>query len=333
MQDTIYFFLPLYRTGRNVKLILREDIGEGRERTYVTEQALPGSNTVFNLDLKQSKLFVGGYPPSFQIQDDVTVNYFEGEMEELVIGDVPVSFWNFVDAENNIQGAIERDKLINYQSSTGYRFDSNGYAIISKKMSQLRVKNSEFILRMNFKTLEKNGLMYLMGKGKHFLSLEMRNGQVLYQFNLGGETIAMRSSEAYNDGEWHTLEALRQHQKGNLKIDGKIVSKHDGSDEFKSLNSGDHLYFGGYPPNLTHQYPTVTQKGFEGCIDDVIIHETSVDLSKNVQAFGVAPGCPVKVCPLLRHLLDKKLPMTLNRIRLISVSVILKRIKMYSNYC
>lgn len=281
-------------------MILREDVGEGKERIYVKEQTLPGSSTVFNLDLKKSKLFVGGYPPSFQIQDDVTVNYFEGEMEELVIGDVPVSFWNFVDAENNIHQAMERDKLIDFESSTGYRFDGNGYAIISKKMSQLRVKNSEFIIRMNFKTLEKNGLMYLMGKNGHFLSLEMRNGQVLYQYYLGGDRVQIHSTETYNDGEWHTLEAIRQHQKGNLKIDNRVVSKHDGSDEFKSLMSIDQLYFGGYPPNLTHYYPLVTQKGFEGCIDNVVIHETSVDLVKNLQAFGVVPGCPVKVNQIMK---------------------------------
>ncbi|XP_051171945.1 laminin subunit alpha [Leptopilina boulardi] len=299
VSDNVWRQLIVERTGRNVKLILREDVGEGKEKLYVKEQSLPGSNTVFNLDLKKSKLFVGGYPPSFQIQDDVTVNYFEGEMEELVIGDVPVSFWNFVDAENNFRQAIERDKLINLESSTGYRFDGNGYAIISKKMSQLRVKNSEFIIRMNFKSLEKNGLMYLMGKNGHYLSIEMRNGQVLYQYYLGGDKVQIRSTEMYNDGEWHTLEAIRQHQKGNLKIDGKVVAKHDGSDEFKSLMSNDQLFFGGYPPNLTHPYPTVTQKGFEGCIDYVIIHETSVDLVRNLQAFGVVPGCPVKFASLI----------------------------------
>lgn len=293
---------PLHRTGKNVKLILREEIDEEKDRILVTEQVLPGSNTVFNLDLKQSKLFVGGYPPSFQIQGEVTVNVFEGEMEELVIGDVPVSFWNFVDAENNIQGAYERDKLKNYKSSTGYRFDSKGYAIISKKMSELSIKSTEFSIKMKFKTLEKNGLMYLMGNNTHFLSLEMRNGQVLYQFYLGGEAVALRSPTTYNDGEWHTLEARRFHQKGKLRIDSKDAAQSNGSDDFKSLMSVDHLYFGGYPPILTHQYPNVTQKGFEGCIDDVLIGETSVHLSENVQAFGVVPGCPVKVCPLAEYL-------------------------------
>ena len=217
-------------------------------------------------------------------------------MEELVIGDVPVSFWNFVDAENNVQGAVERDRLVNFQSSTGYRFDSNGYAIISKKQSQISVKNNEFIIKLNFKTLEENGLMYLMGnKNGHFFSLEMRNGRVIYQFYLGGDQVMISSPNIYNDGEWHTLEAVRQHQSGKLKIDGKIVGEHDGSGQFKALKTVDHLYFGGYPPNLTHEYKTVTQRGFEGCIDEVMIGETSVDLSRNVQAYGVVPGCPIKV--------------------------------------
>jgi laminin alpha 3/5 len=44
------------------------------------------------------------------MQPEIKYQAFEGQIEELVIGETPVSLWNFVDAENNV-GAIERCAL------------------------------------------------------------------------------------------------------------------------------------------------------------------------------------------------------------------------------
>lgn len=276
-------------------MIVREDIGEGKDTLYEKERVLPGSYYIFNVDQEYSKLFVGGYPSSFHIQDAVTASSFEGEMEELMIGDIPVSFWNFVDGENNRESAFERDKLINFAPSRGYRFDRHGYAILSKRSSQITPDTRKFIIKLSFKTFAEDGLIYLMGKGRQFLSLEIRKGRVLYQYDLGEGEIAMQSLDKYNDGNWHTLEAIRQDTMGALKIDDHTVASRQEKGTTKPLTTSDHIYFGGYPPNAKHHYQSVTNSGFEGCIDDVVILDTSVDLTRNVQAFGVLPGCPVRV--------------------------------------
>lgn len=278
-----------------MKLIVREDIGEGRDKLYEKEQVLPGSYYIFNVDQDHSKLFVGGYPSSFHIQDAVTASSFEGEMEELVIGDIPVSFWNFVDGENNRKSALERDKLINFEPSTGYRFDRHGYAILSKRSSQILPDIKKFSIKLFFKTFAEDGLIYLMGKGKQFLSLEMKNGHLLYQYDLGAGEIALTSMDKYNDGNWHSLEALRLDRMGVLKVDGHKVGADEADGYTNSLMSSDLIYFGGYPPNAKHPYQPVTNSGFEGCIDNVVILDTSIDLTRNVQAFGVMPGCPARV--------------------------------------
>lgn len=296
VSDNVWRQIIIDRTGKNVKLIVREGIGEGRDKLYEREKVLSGSYYIFNVDQDHSRLFVGGYPSSFHMQDAVTASSFEGEMEELIIGDVPVSLWNFIDGENNRKSAIERDQLINFKPSTGYRFDKHGYAILSKRSSQISLDTKKFNIKLSFKTFAEDGLIYLMGNGKQFLSLEMKAGQLLYQFDLGDGGIALRNSTKYNDGNWHTLEALRLGRTGVLKIDGdKIVFVEDKDGVAKHLASSDHIYFGGYPPNARHQYQSVTNNGFEGCIDDVVILETSIDLTRNVQAFGVMPGCPIRV--------------------------------------
>lgn len=278
-----------------MKLIVREDIGEGRHEPYMKEHVLSGDFYIFNVDQEHSKLFVGGYPSSFRVQQAVTASSYEGEMEELVIGDIPVSFWNFIDGENNQKSALERNKLINFESNTGYRFDKHGYAILSRKASQISPDIRKFSIQLSFKTFAEDGLIYLMGKGRQFLSLEMKNGQLLYQYDLGEGESSLRSLDKYNDGNWHTLEARRLEKTGVLKVDDHKVTTDTAKGNATTLTSLDHIYFGGYPPKAKHPYRLVTNSGFEGCIDKVVILDTSVDLTRNVQAFGVIPGCPVRV--------------------------------------
>ena len=57
------------------------------------------------------------------------------------------------------------------------------------------------------------------------------------------------------------------------------------------------MYFGGYPGQ--HTFAEVTNIDFDGCIDNVQISGTPVDLSLNHESFGVVAGCPAKVCRFL----------------------------------
>jgi laminin alpha 3/5 len=95
------------RIGKKVQLIIREEVADGQEKKSVNEMVLPGTSSIFNLDQELSKLFVGGFPVYFGMQPEIKYQAFEGQIEELVLGDTPVSLWNFADAENNV-GAIER---------------------------------------------------------------------------------------------------------------------------------------------------------------------------------------------------------------------------------
>lgn len=71
------------------------------------EHVLKGTSTLLNLDKDLSKLFVGGFPVTFDVQPSLKSS-FEGRIEELVIGDSQVGLWNFEDAANLNKGSIER---------------------------------------------------------------------------------------------------------------------------------------------------------------------------------------------------------------------------------
>jgi laminin alpha 3/5 len=71
-----------------------------------------------------------------------------------------------------------RDKLVNLQPSTGYCFDGNGYTIVSSKAYRVRERSD---VPLKFKTTARDGLLFLTGKGHTFLSIELRDDNVLYQ--------------------------------------------------------------------------------------------------------------------------------------------------------
>lgn len=96
------------RTGHNAKLTIREELPGGDEKLHTNEVSLEGPYSIFNLDKDKSKLCLGSCLSNFKMQPEIQSNQFEGEMEDLVIGDIPVGLWNFDEGSDNKKGAKER---------------------------------------------------------------------------------------------------------------------------------------------------------------------------------------------------------------------------------
>jgi laminin alpha 3/5 len=219
VSDNVWYQAVVQRTGKSVRLTVRAEKEAGEVEITTKEAVLPGTFSVFNLDQDLSKIFIGGYPQKANIQPTVLYASFRGEVEEVMIGDTAVGLWNFVDAAN-IYGAVERDKLKNLQESTGYRFDGEGYATLDRKSYRFRDRVD---VQLKFKSTADNGLLFLAGKGKEFMSIELNKGKVVYRYNLGDDTITLKSPEKYNDDKWHTIEAVRRLRDGILKVSNFLI--------------------------------------------------------------------------------------------------------------
>lgn len=104
--------------------------------------------------------------------------------------------------------------------SNGFRFNGKGYVKLSaSKVNFKPAKKSNIILR--FKTYADNGLIFYMGKNRDFMSLEMKEGRVLFQFDLGGMPAKLITPRTFNDGQWHKIQAQREDQIGVLTVDGE----------------------------------------------------------------------------------------------------------------
>lgn len=287
------------RNGNDVKLTVREEIENGRDNLHEVETQIAGSQ-IFDLNNDKTRLFVGGYPPDFNVPNNIRYNTFEGEIEDVRIGDQEVGLWNFVDGQNNVEGAPERNRLIASETpSTGYRFNGQGYVILDAKPYSFKRRSTiHFRFKANRHTTD--GLMFYAGKHRHFISVEMQNGAVYFKYKLGQHMVSIGNEHQFNDGEWHQVEAERDGRVGILKIDGSTIHQEEtpmGTEE--NLKISDSLYFGGHPGYINHT--EVVQKGFDGCIDNVMISGTQVDLSSNLKSFRVRAGCSNKVSTVLSY--------------------------------
>ncbi|GFY37998.1 laminin-like protein epi-1 [Trichonephila inaurata madagascariensis] len=274
------------RTGKTCSLTVRSE----DQNDAVVEGFLPGTYSVFNLDQKVSKFFIGGISEKLSLPDTLENYHFDGCIEDVEFGETPIGLWDFVFAENNIEGCEERNEL-SIPPSNGLRFSGSGYVILPRKRHQF---SSETTIKMLFKTYAKDGLMFLIGKNNDFFALEMQDGHVILKYDLGSGLATLKSPETYNDGKWHSLEAARVDKDAILKVDQEEVDSGISPGGETSLSTTNQIFVGGYPRRQPFSYP-ITNIGFEGCIMDMQISAEITDLNKNKEALGVVNGCPVTI--------------------------------------
>ncbi|XP_077521803.1 neurexin 1 [Amblyomma americanum] len=130
---------------------------------------------------------------------------------------------------------------------------------------------SSMHLHFQFKTLEPSGLLlYNAGKGQDFVAVELVDGHLHYQFNLGDGPRKVRSNTArpLNDNRWHAVtlgrSSLRQH---SLVVDDRVATvTSPGANVHLDLEGL--LYLGGVRRGGYSALPKtlVSRTGFLGCL-------------------------------------------------------------------
>ncbi|KAH7972959.1 hypothetical protein HPB52_019468 [Rhipicephalus sanguineus] len=130
---------------------------------------------------------------------------------------------------------------------------------------------SSMHLHFQFKTLEPSGLLlYNAGKGQDFVAVELVDGHLHYQFNLGDGPRKVRSNTArpLNDNRWHAVtlgrSSLRQH---SLVVDDRVATvSSPGANVHLDLEGL--LYLGGVRRGGYSALPKTlaSRTGFLGCL-------------------------------------------------------------------
>ncbi|XP_076973127.1 pikachurin isoform X2 [Tamandua tetradactyla] len=160
-----------------------------------------------------------------------------------------------------------------------------------------RVSGSRSNAFMRFKTTAKDGLLIwrgdsLMRPNSDFISLGLRDGALVFSYNLGSGVASIMVNGSFNDGRWHRVKAVRDGQSGKITVDdyGARTGKSPGM--MRQLNINGPLYVGGMKEIALHtnrQY----MRGLVGCISHftlstdyhISLVEDAVD-GKNINTCG-----------------------------------------------
>ncbi|XP_023392683.1 pikachurin [Pteropus vampyrus] len=160
-----------------------------------------------------------------------------------------------------------------------------------------RVSGSRSNAFMRFKTTAKDGLLMWRGDSpmrpnSDFISLGLRDGALVFSYNLGSGVASIMVNGSFNDGRWHRVKAVRDGQSGKVTVDdyGARTGKSPGM--MRQLNINGALYVGGMKEIALHtnrQY----MRGLVGCISHftlstdyhISLVEDAVD-GKNINTCG-----------------------------------------------
>ncbi|KAM6434636.1 basement membrane-specific heparan sulfate proteoglycan core protein isoform 6-T6 [Liasis olivaceus] len=108
------------------------------------------------------------------------------------------------------------------------------------------------------------------GKGKDFISLGLKDGHLLFSYQLGSGEANIRSEDPVDDGEWHRVTAVREGKRGFLQVDGEEAVTGESSGRNVMVNTKGRIYIGGAPEVQTLTAAKYAS-GITGCIKNVVL--------------------------------------------------------------
>ncbi|KAG1688578.1 Laminin subunit alpha-2 [Nymphon striatum] len=248
------------------------------------------------IDLDSKSLFlIGGVPTGVNLPPEVKTKSYSGCMYELKIDGRQVGLWNFKSTDGCSgckEGAAEEADL------SSLNFKGMGYL----SMPQISDYNAQsYSIALHFKTFDENALLFFSPNVKtgEYVSIELRDGKILYRFKIGKSTnLVLSTKQKYNTGTWTKVIAERSGLQGLLSVQNELLEGKVRSGVASSLDlKGSRLYFGGVPPTfskINENWKAVSFTSFLGCMKGLQMDTTPLGVLRG-QSYDVDPGCKQEV--------------------------------------
>uniref|UniRef100_A0A8D2ZGH0 Laminin subunit alpha 2 n=1 Tax=Scophthalmus maximus TaxID=52904 RepID=A0A8D2ZGH0_SCOMX len=272
---------------------------EGSMAGMMPTPASANSPTAFTiLDVDQNAyLFVGGILGTVKKADAVRTSTFTGCMGETFLDSKPIGLWNYRERQGDCKGCV-----ISPQRSDGegiVQLDGEGYAAVGRPT---RWNPNVSSVTFKFRTFSSEALlMYLATEDmKDFMSVELSEGKVKVNFDLGSGVGSATSASRHNDGSWKSLTMSRNKKQATVTVvdinsgaEEKIVATSQGSATGLNLKENQKIYFGGLP-TIGNYRSEITLKRYAGCLREIEVSRTPYNLLSSSDYTGVTKGCNVE---------------------------------------
>ncbi|XP_056283361.1 laminin subunit alpha-2 isoform X2 [Pseudoliparis swirei] len=272
---------------------------EGSMARMMPTPASANSPTAFTiLDVDQNAyLFVGGIIGTVKKAEAVRTTTFTGCIGETFLDGKPIGLWNYRERQGDCKGCVVSPQR---QASEGtVQLDGEGYAAVGRPT---RWNPNVSSVTLKFRTFSSESLlMYLATEDmKDFMSLELSEGKVKVNFDLGSGVGSAVSANRHNDGRWKSLTMSRNKKQATVTVvdidsgaEEKIVTSSQGSAAGLNLRENQKIYFGGLP-TIGNYRSEVTLKRYAGCLREIEISRTPYSLLSSSDYTGVTKGCNVE---------------------------------------
>ncbi|XP_061843018.1 neurexin 3b isoform X3 [Nerophis lumbriciformis] len=278
LNDNNWHSVRVVRRGKNLKLLVDDDMAEGQMAGDHTRLEFNNVET----GILTERRFVSSAPSSFI-----------GHLQSLKFNGM-----QYIDMCKN--GDIDFCEL---NARFGMRFIVADPVTFKTKGSYLGLATLQAYTTMHlffqFKTTSPDGfVLFNSGDGSDFIAVELVKGFIHYVFDLGNGPSLLKgnSDNPLNDNQWHnvviTRDAANTH---TLKVDSKSVTQNvNGA---KNLDLKGDLFVGGLGPNMYQNLPklVVSREGFQGCLASVDLNGRLPDLISDAlfRSGQIERGCEV----------------------------------------
>uniref|UniRef100_UPI003AAF5012 laminin subunit alpha-2 n=1 Tax=Centroberyx gerrardi TaxID=166262 RepID=UPI003AAF5012 len=301
IHDGNWHRIEAYRNGLNGTISVYPL--EGSMAGMMPTPASANSPTAFTiLDVDQNAyLFVGGILGTVKKADAVRTTTFTGCMGETFLDNKPIGLWNYRERQGDCKGCVVSPQRSDSEGTV--QLDGEGYAAVGRPT---RWNPNISTVTFNFRTFSSDALlMYLATEDmKDFMALELSEGRVKVNFDLGSGVGTATSASRHNDGRWKSLTMARNKKQATVTIvdidsgaEEKMVATSQGSATGLNLKENQKIYFGGLPTIGNYSMkarPEVILKRYAGCLRDIEVSRTPYNLLSSSDYTGVTKGCNVE---------------------------------------
>ncbi|XP_052547647.1 basement membrane-specific heparan sulfate proteoglycan core protein isoform X10 [Tympanuchus pallidicinctus] len=134
------------------------------------------------------------------------------------------------------------------------------------------------------------------GKAKDFVGLGLKDGHLVFSYQLGSGEATIVSEDPVNDGEWHHVMAARQGRRGWLQVDGEepVFGESPGTNIM--ANTQGSVYIGGAPDPRSLTAGKFLS-GVLGCVRGLVLAPAGTPRHPIDLRHGAVGGSAVAPCP------------------------------------
>ncbi|XP_061075722.1 basement membrane-specific heparan sulfate proteoglycan core protein-like isoform X3 [Conger conger] len=156
-------------------------------------------------------------------------------------------------------------------------FHDDGYLTLPKPIFPRSSPDAPETMELEIRTVSSEGLVLWQGvelgdqgKGKDFISLGLKNGHLVFSYQLGSGEAEIISKEPINDGNWHKLTAVRTGKQGYLQVDGGAPRKGQSQGRMIMVDTKGNIFLGG-APDMTALTGGKFSSGITGCVKNLVL--------------------------------------------------------------